>query len=434
MKQFFIIIIFITISALNADSFKLSMSNDLYGMNAFDPIDDSRTVAFYSRVPFINDISIIMDYSVLTDRNLDTRIDEAIAYLSLPFTLDNGLTFTPGLGTIVTGNLGGGEIQNSLHRILGIYTVDSIYDQEELDLNLFSTLYIDYNIELISNKNDTLSINLRPYNRAVFIPNYLLNDEIGINAEIRGFNFIGTLGFRYMEGLILNNFSTLDTVSSIEDQSLLYLKLEAGNFEYDLELYLNGNFASGAFSINMGNIPYKKLSFNEIDLKINSGGQIDIDAPSFQNSISFFVSPFNNFFSRIDFMVKSVYGWNSPRFSPDSDIKELYFRGTHFTKLIGGININLLNNKKQSIISPFIGGGLGIENYHYFQEYDTDEQHYIPIYEARAGLQILLPQVFVKDNAKYGFTITGVYRDSLNDLDFLNKIFVNVGLTIALDL
>ncbi|MCP4160327.1 MAG: hypothetical protein GY760_09660 [Deltaproteobacteria bacterium] len=223
------------------------MGNDLYGMNLFNPVDDARTVSFYTDISIFKDLSLIMDYSVLTDRALDTRIDEIKIALNYPINLFASFYLTPRAGVFLMGNLGGGDIQNALHKLIGIYTVDSIYVEEKVKASLYSSIGISYEFVLVKNKEDNLFFLMEPYTNLTFIPSHLFNWEIGSNIKLVGDNLNFTIGYRYLLGKNLNTSSTLETVNSVEDQGKLYFTMRAGIMEYDLDLFLDGYFASGTF-------------------------------------------------------------------------------------------------------------------------------------------------------------------------------------------
>lgn len=434
LRNTFFILFILSAFILHSSEYKISIGNDLYGMNLFNPIDDARTVSFNTKTPLINPLTINLNYSVLTDRDLDTRIDEAIIHLNLPLKfLNNKLSVSPNIGLIISGNLGGGDIQNTLHRSIGIYTVDSSYDYSGANLAFYSSAEVIYSISIYKSEISSIKLNFEPNISTSVIPFYLFDYHIGSNLSVYGDNFKGSLQYRYGDISNLSGTPTLDKISEIESEGRISLGLSGGLFEYKLTMFPSGEFASGTFSINIGR-DVAESSFSDIDLKLSPGAEMNINEPSYQRSLILAISPFSEDLSRLELLLKSSYGWRSPILKPGSFENELYKSGTHFNKFIFGANCNLFKSSSQTFLNPFIGTGIGVESYHYFREFNTDQYKTIPVYELSAGIQLLLPQFFQNDNVIYGVTMTIIRRDSLDKTAFKDKLYLNAGLTVALDL
>lgn len=437
MKKNFlcILLLFINISVFS-QQYSITAGNDVWGMNLFRHIDDARTFSFSNISPLTENLFALIDYSILTDRNIESRVDEASIMLSYPLHISNNFYVKPKAGLLISGNLAGDDIQNTYHNMLGIYSVEPPYDQEKISYHGLVDLGLGYNLNIQSFGYKNFLWNI--HQQTKFISGYNFTADLSTGFIFKSLNTEYSLLYTYGFSQNIAEYNTLNYVNNIEDQQRINLTLNQGIMSYNLIMFPDGNYATGSFSLTFGGI-HKKASFDKVDMKLSLGTETLQGVMPILSSLDIEMAPFTGPLSRVNFDLGVTYGWDTVNLSPGQDIKDEYYGGTHYNKFIGGININLLNQEKIWFINPFIGADMGVMYYHYFKLFASEEEDYddyntIPIYSLKGGVEILLPQFFEKDNVRYGLKASYIYRDTLNDLQLNEHFYINISLLIASDL
>jgi len=408
-KNIYVIILFIIFSN-PLIAYELTLGDDLFGINLFTPIENAKTVNIYSTTPLLFGIDMDLDYTLYTNETTKIRVDETSLILSYPITGIELIDITPALGITISGDL-------SRDKLMDFNFKKYIYSSL-----LFSkkTVLYDSGINsgfFYSNVISELEI----------ILNYIFSVNVGYALMFEANNVEIGLAYRYGYIYDFSSYKIINDFNDIFQEGVLNLSIGAGHFRYDLDLFLNGSFSRGKYSINFNTIPTGSQLLS-MDMKIIPGSELDIGSNSYLNTLQMNFIPFNWEYSRLEIFLKSAYGWNEPGFK-NSDLKEIFYNKTYYNKLILGINGTLFENYLVGWFFPYLGFGLGIENYNYITT-----THIIPIYEWKLGFSIQLPQFFNQDNIQYGVDGNIVFRDSLNDIEFYNNILLNIGLLIAIEL
>lgn len=434
-KVFFSITFFCFTSIFANQDYIMKVGNDVFGMNFFDPIDDARTFNISNSSVLIEKLRLNLNYYILTDRNYNKRLDEAELTLSYPLNINKYFKLKPSAGVILAGDLKGGDIQNSFHKMMNIYTVDSEYDEGKVYISPLLQIDLTNTLPMAKKDNwrlDVVSVLSGYYS---FSHNSCLSLISGLSLNGNNFNFDINYGYSLKQHL--NNTGVINYVNSIEDQGIITFHTKVGILEYKLLLYPNGNYANGTFSITFGGIP-KKSSFNKFKSKLHIGIESKTEKFNSTNYYGLTFTPLLGALSRIEFDFSSTYGWSNPNYKDKTLFEPPFNNGTHYNKFSSGFNFKLLTNNNPFLIHPYIGTNIGLELYHYYKEYNKDDQKYddikvIPIYEVKIGTTIFLPQLY-RQNVKYGIDFAYKYRDALNENKFNDNTTYSIAFIAALDI
>lgn len=435
VKQFFIIVILLLTSTLFSSDYEIKAGNDIFGMNLYDPIDDARTFGLANTSLIKGNLWLNLDYNILTDRAMETRIDEATLTFSYPMEFNN-LTIDPYIGVTFIGDIKGGNIQNDFHKLINVYQVNAEYDDTGIAIAPLLSSDFTYNIPLFNFKDNIL----KNYTTLSGYYSYNINAFAGIATGLAysGNNFNYSLDYGYSFKSNISSFNTLSYVNGVEDHGVLTLESETGMLKYRLHLYPNGNYATGVYSVTIGGIP-KKAEMSSIDSKQSVGLESVLDdiVPTNSHTLSFL--PLKGNLSRFEIYLSTTYGWMNPNYSNPTQLEAPYYNGTHFNRFSAGTRVNLLKSDNMFFIRPYIGAGLGNEGYHYFKEYNSETQTYddiinVPVFELEGGATILFPQLLYKENVRYGVNLSYKYRDALNENRFNLKSIVNISFVTLVDI
>lgn len=430
MKKIIILLLLFVHVSLYSMGYLFTLGDDLLAMNLFTPIQNARTFSFYTTTPLIYGTELELDYSLFTNDISDSRVDEATILLSYPINNFEIMSIKPSIGLTITGNLSGSNLENTISKIVSNGNRSDIPDEEKIHNYFYTSILFSKDTELINSNVNSSILFSRIYSKIEAITNYTISACIGYSLLFTANNFVTDLGYSYGYRYNLTDFNTVNYVKNLEDEGKLNLTITAGDFRYELNLFLDGSFSTGKYSINFGKLPVGS-ELTMINLKITPGSEYDIASDKFLSSLQIDVTPFNWAFSRYEVQLKSTYGWNKPHFK-NKNLKSLYYEETYYNKLTLGVNTNLIENFSPYWINPYIGIGFGVENYRYYE--DSDSTHIIPIFEIKTGFNILLPQFFIKDNIQYGINGNLTYRDALGVIEFQNNFLINLGILVAIEL
>ncbi len=430
MKKIIILILLFVQVSLYSQGYLFTLGDDLLAMNLFTPIQNARTFNLYTTTPLIYGTELELDYSLFTNDIDNARVDEATILFSYPIDNFEIMTIKPSIGLTISGNLSGNNFEETINKLMNNENSSDIPDEEKINHYFYSSILFSKNTELISSNKNSSILYSKIYSKVEAITNYTISAGIGYSLLFCANNFITDLGYSYSYRYNLTEFNTVNYVKNLEDEGKLNLTITAGDFRYELDLFLDGSFSTGKYSINFGKLP-EGPELSMINLKISPGSEYDIASDRFLSSLQIDITPFNWAFSRYEIQIKSTYGWNEPHFK-NQNLTSLYYDETYYNKLTLGANVNLIENFSPYWINPYIGFGLGFENYRYYE--DSDSTHIIPIYEVKTGFNILLPQIFIKDNVQYGINGNLTYRDAFGEIEFQNNFLINLGILVAIEL
>lgn len=408
MKKIIEVILFFIAASVSSQEYRLTLGNDILGMNLFTPIENARTINFLSTTPILFGTLLELDYSLFTNKQDKTRADKASIILKYPMDNFDLIKLVPSIGLTITGDLSGNSIGEALNKKIHNY--------------FYSSLLMTRQTKLMQSNINSIIIYTNIYSEIIAITNYTLSARVGSSLVFYGNNFSVDLGYSYGYRYNFMDFQTLNYIKGLDNEGRINFAISAGNFRYDLNLLLDGNFSTGRYSITFGN-PANGSKLTRIDIKVIPGSEYDPDSNKFLNSLQVELIPLERELSRIDFQLKSIYGWNQPGIISNE---------TYYNRLVIGVNINLMENHNPYWINPLIGLGLGIENYHDYNIKNTT--NIIPIYELRAGFNILLPQLFIEDNIQYGLNTVVIFKGSLNNTKLENNFILNFGIVIAIEI
>lgn len=423
MRRNCIIILILITFSIPTNGYQLSLGNNLLVMNLFAPIENATTYRFSTSTPLIDDFFLDLEYAMYNNQITEARVDETNLLLAYIFNDIEIIDITTSLGLTITGDLSGGNVTDVWHKIV---EGDDIHNYLRAE-TLFSKTSLLYESDINSGALYTDVFSHLSYTSSAY-----LTIDVGSALTYKASNLLARVGYLYGYNYNFDDFSILNKIKSLEDEGIAFLTIKAGHIQYDLNLLLNGSFSTGHYSIIFGDLP-EDTELKFIDMKLIVGQEYDMGSGVTLNTMIVDIVPLSWFYSRFDFSIKSSYGINTPQFE-NTDLNELYYGETYYNRIVTTANANLFEHDNPFWFNPFLGVGLGVENYHYYGESSDERLHSIPIYELRAGFNLLLPQIFVKDNVQYGIHFASQYRDSLNSIDFSRNFLFNLGLTVAIEL
>lgn len=408
-----------------SEYYRLSFGDQLFGLNLQNTIDNAKTFNFNSTTPLLYGTKLDLNYSLLTNSAYSSRVDELSLLLNREIFIVSNIIMNPQLGILVSGNLAGDNFEETMKRFAGEYE-EEIPDEEKIHMYFYAGL--EFNKENILYKLDRNRLALSYNINSDFdvVSGYRLSSSIGYSIIISGNNFLTSLGYNFRYQYNITDSNTIQYISSIEDEGRITFLIKAGDFQYDLKLYLNGNFATGNYSIIIGRLPEDK-KLDHIDIKVIPGIEFNLLSPVPERSLSLSVSPFDWGLSRIEFDIKSTYGHKNPGLVKNRE-------DTYYNKVLAGVILNLFKNIEPYWISPFTSISFGLENFHYFQNSNSETTERLPIYELEVGTSLFIPQFFLKDNIQYGLNLSYFYRDTFTNPRFKYKHFMNISIIIAVEL
>lgn len=410
---------------LYSEYYKLSIGDQLFGLNLQNTIDNARTFNFNSTTPLLYGTELDINYSLLTNSMNSSRVDELSLLIHYKLLIINSIIMEPKLGLLISGNLGGDDLEETLRRFAGEYQ-EEIPDEEKIHMYLFAGLEFNKDNILYRTKKNKLSLFYNINSDFDIVSSYRLSTSLGYSLFVSGNNFLTSLGYNFRYQYSITDSSTIQYINNIEDEGRINFSIKAGDFQYDLKLYLNGNFATGNYSIIIGRLPEDK-KLDHIDIRVIPGIEYNLFKPIPERSLSLSISPFDWEFSRIEFDLKSTYAHKNPGLTVEK-------KETYYNKVLLGTNLNLIKNIEPYWISPFCSVSFGLENYHYFQDDSSEKTERHPIYELEIGISLFIPQFFLKDNIQYGLNCSYFYRDSFTPPEFKYKHFMNISMIIAIEL
>lgn len=395
------ILLFLFSLYLYSDDYKISLGDQLLGINLYNTIDNARTFSFNSNSPLIYGINLELIYSLLTDNLYTSRVDELALLLNYKSLYIKNINIIPKLGIMVSGNLEGKSIENTLQRIAG--NSNGYSEEEKIDQFLYMGLEFNKENDLLKPIGKRIKFLYKINSFADLISNYRLSLNIGSYLMARGDNLEFSAGYNYVYFYSITDSNTVQYIANVEDEGRLKFLIRAGGFQYELKLFLNGNFATGDYSFIIGGIPVGK-DLSQIDIKVIPGIEFNFESYTVDRSLEIGFIPMEWELSRLELGLKTIYGYNSS--------------SIYYNTILGVIKANLFENSNLFWISPFIAFNIGIENRHQSSSENNNSSDLKLALEGELGVRLLLPQLLVKDNIQYGFNICYLTPNKVN-LSFL---------------
>lgn len=391
MRKLTFFALFLISHGLFPQEYTISLGDQVLEME-----NDSQIIEFSTINPLINNFYINMDYKLITQSRDIARVDKFALYLNYGYDFIENITVTPSLGFQITGNLDRAALDNSSEIESNLYT--------SLDFNRGSSLYISPRFKL--------RLEYSVQSDLFFVNQNNISASIGSGIILKGHNFKSKLNYSYTYQYNIDKNSAFNYLRELEDEGKINLEITAGDFRYSLDLFPNGEFARANYAIFFGKLPTNR-TMRKIDLRVVPGIELSPGSDRFGRSMLLTATPMDWALSRVETDLKFSYG--------------AYSDEKYYSKILLGANFNLIENINPYWISPFLSFSGGVET----RPITRDQ---IGIYEVETGVNILIPQLFIRDNIQYGINISYIYKGGLlSEVDLGNHL-LNTSMVIAIEL
>lgn len=245
----------------------IGSTNDLFGGELPLNRDDWRSYGGWIAMALPWGLQASVDYYGLTNRATNARADELSLIMSLQRSFHSSfgnIHLIPSLGLRLSGNLGGKEVQNTVHRIFGIRQVTLDYaiadDGASLVSEFLAGVSLDYEYPIHIARGLQFVPSVRAQCEYALPAGFLLSGGPRISLRSDGGDRIALSAF-WAENYQQNPISCINTILAKETGLGIGYVLQTGFLRYEARIHPTNNFANGSISIIL-NKPAKKSDDN----------------------------------------------------------------------------------------------------------------------------------------------------------------------------
>lgn len=365
--------------------------------------DDYRTMGFDLRYNHNNNLLFESCYSGMTNRSIgnplnEGRLDELLIRANYKVFEKHQIGFYPTLGIVLSGDLGGEDLQNSVHEDVDEPLVFLPYDYESIKVSALAGIMVKHNYQINPTHLLSASNHLDFYHAS----RYSTYINIG-SSLIYGHATSNYLAFTlaYQSNNMYGS-TTTKAISAKETGLKLSFSQNVAFFTLSYDIFPTTKYGYGRIGINL---------LNTGDQQEYASNDLMVDFKALTDRGGYYSNYKWQLFTIMEHPINSSLGYMYGTYTTKTIASHPFARGQYLQANLG-IETYLIDIRPKFQINPYLGLGLGYKNESTFSGDDPsiETQHSgSPLAYFEGGIRIGGPIKFISKSALLGFLIGDIY-------------------------
>jgi len=392
-----------TIPSSSFDRLSIGFLNDSNNGALAPNKDDYRTMGFDLRYNHNNKLLLESCYSGMTNRSPgnptnEGRLDELLLRANYRVFEKHQVSFYPTLGLLLSGDLGGESLQNSIHEDVDEPLVFLPYDYESIKVSAIAGILMQHTHQ-ISHSHLLSVLNQLDFYHAT---NYSTYFNIG-SSVVYGHTNSNYLSFTL--GYQSNNMygsTTTKAIAAKETGLKLSFSQNIACFTLAYDVFPSTGYGYGRIGINL---------LNTGDQQAYTSSDLTVDFKALTDRGGYYSNYKWQLFTIEDHPISSSLGYMYGTYTSKTIASHPLARGQYWQANLG-VETYLIDIRPRFQINPYLGLGIGVKNESTFSGDDPqiETQHSTsPLAYFEGGIRIGSPVKFISKSALLGILIGDIY-------------------------